>query len=383
MSLRKNLYAWHSWAGFQLAVLSFIVLFSGTLAVLSNEIDWLLDGDRHIPAFDGAPDWDAMYRNAQAAVPDGELVALSLGELPVMAAEARMSLGKRKLLRVFLDPRDGRVLGTGSWINVQRILRDFHRYLFILSKGLGLPIVTIVAVVLGVQLATGLATTRKWMRGLISIPRVKNSRVFIGDLHRFTALWTTWFTLLMVVTSLWYLTEWGLHRSGVSVAAPLLATSVSVTNQPTPVGSLQRHVDAARAVFPEMTARNISLPSARQDQVLITGPSTDWLLRDRASRVTLDPGTAQVLAVQRPEDLEARQYIADLADPWHFGDVGGLPTKLLWFVCGLLLTGLSASGVWLTWRRTRQTFGRWHLITSVPIVAGVGFAVAYIRAFSL
>jgi uncharacterized iron-regulated membrane protein len=383
MSLRKKLYGWHSWAGFQLAILSFVVLLSGTLAVVSDEIDWLLDGERHIRAFDGEPDWNAMYRNAQAVAPEGKLVAMNLGELPVMAAEARLSFGERKLLRVFLDPRDGRVLGTGSWINVQRILRDFHRYLFIFTKGLGLPIVTIVAVVLGVQLVTGLATTRKWMRGLITLPRRKNSRVFIGDLHRFAALWTTWFTLLIVVTSAWYFTEWGLHRVGVSVSAPLMATSKALADYPSPVGSLQRHIDATKAVFPEMTAHNISLPTARRNQVIITGPSTDWLLRDRASRVTLDPATAAVLAVQRPADLDTLEYLADLVDPVHFGSFGGLTTKILWFICGLLLTGLSASGVWLTWRRTRQTLGRWHLLTSVPIVAAVGLAITYASAYSM
>jgi uncharacterized iron-regulated membrane protein len=299
-----------------------------------------------------------MYRNAQAGAPEGKLVAMNLGELPVMAAEARLSFGERKLLRVFLDPRDGRVLGTGSWINVQRILRDFHRYLFIFTKGLGLPIVTIVAVVLGVQLVTGLATTRKWMRGLLTLPRRKNSRVFIGDLHRFAALWTTWFTLLIVVTSAWYFTEWGLHRAGVSVSAPLMATSKALADYPSPVGSLQRHIDATKAVFPEMTAHNISLPTARRNQVIITGPSTDWLLRDRASRVRLDPATGAALAVQRPADLDTLEYLADFVDPVYLGSFGGLTTKILWFICGLLLTGLSASGVWLTWRRTHQTLVR-------------------------
>jgi uncharacterized iron-regulated membrane protein len=90
-----------------------------------------------------------------------------------------------------------------------------------------------------------------------------------------------------------------------------------------------------------------------------------------------------VLAVQRPADLDTLEYLADLVDPVHFGSFGGLTTKILWFICGLLLTGLSASGVWLTWRRTRQTLGRWHLLTSIPIVAAVGFAITYASAYSM
>ena len=65
MSLRKQLYPWHSWAGFQLAMLSVILRLSGTLAVVRDEIGWLLDGERDVRAFDGEPDWNVMYRNAQ------------------------------------------------------------------------------------------------------------------------------------------------------------------------------------------------------------------------------------------------------------------------------------------------------------------------------
>mgnify|MGYP000046209747 CR=1 FL=1 len=64
-------------------------------------------------------------------------MTMDLGELPVMATEARLSFGERKLLRLLLDPQDGRALDTGSWINLQRILQDFHRYLFIFTKRLG------------------------------------------------------------------------------------------------------------------------------------------------------------------------------------------------------------------------------------------------------
>lgn len=39
------------------------------------------------------------------------------------------------------------------------------------------------------------------------------------------------------------------------------------------------------------------------------------------------------------------QRISEAADPLHFGTWGGLATKLLWFVFGLALTGVSVSGV--------------------------------------
>jgi uncharacterized iron-regulated membrane protein len=41
------------------------------------------------------------------------------------------------------------------------------------------------------------------------------------------------------------------------------------------------------------------------------------------------------------------------ADPLHFGTFGGLATKLIWVVFGLLLTGMAASGAYIYAKRTK------------------------------
>jgi len=379
-TLRKRLFGWHSWAGFQLAVLSFVVLLSGTLAVLGDEIDWLIDSDRRIEAFEGRPAWSAMHAATRDRYPDLALQSLTLGELPTMAAQARVRLADGRPHRLFLDPATGEVLGEGHWLSAQRLLRDFHRYLFILPSGLGLPIVTIVALVLAVQLVTGLMTVRKWARGLVTVRSNRGLRVFLGDLHRSAGLWSAWFTALMVATSLWYFAEWVLHAGGGRAAAPIAAVSAPAGPDDAlrPAGD---YVAAAERAYPGLESRSILFPDDRRAQVIITGRTGDWLVRDRAARVTLAAADARVLAVQRPSSLTALEYVADLADPWHFGDVGGLATKLLWFAFGLLLTGLSAAGVWLTWRRTRVGPSRWHALSAGVLVIAAVFGAGYIGRF--
>ncbi|MEQ8265358.1 PepSY-associated TM helix domain-containing protein [Pseudohaliea sp.] len=379
-TLRKRLYGWHSWAGFQLALLSFIVLLSGTLAVLGDEIDWLLDENRRIEAFEGRPAWSAMYATVRDRYPGRPVQMLSLGELPTMAAQARIRLEDGRPRRLFLDPASGAVLGEGHWLSVQRVLRDFHRYLFIIPSGLGLPLVTVVALVLAVQLATGLVTVRKWGSGLVTLRANRGLRVFLGDLHRSTGLWSTWFTALMVVTSLWYFAEWVIHSGGGRAAAPMAAVSA-------PAGPAARlrplgdYVAAAERAYPGFEPRSILFPDERRAQLIITGRGGDWLVRDRAARVTVDARDARVLAVQQPGSLTTLEYLADLADPWHFGDVGGLATKLLWFVFGLVLTGLSATGVWLTWRRTRAGPSRWHALSGGMLLVAAVFGTGYVTRY--
>ena len=61
-----------------------------------------------------------------------------------------------------------------------------------------------------------------------------------------------------------------------------------------------------------------------------------------------------------------------MADPLHFGYFGGLATKLVWFVFGVGLSGLSISGVLLTWRRLKTT-----------AVSNVQFATMPVLIFSV
>ncbi|MHA7815340.1 MAG: PepSY-associated TM helix domain-containing protein [Pseudohaliea sp.] len=379
-TLRKRLFSWHSWAGFQLALLSFTVLLSGTLAVVGDEIDWLLDENRRIERYQGPPAWTAMQATVRERYPDLPVQALTLGELPTMAAQARLRLADGRPRRLFLDPATGAALGEGHWLSAQRLLRDFHRYLFILPSGLGLPIVTVVAVILAVQLVTGLATVRKWARGLLTLRANRGIRVFLGDFHRSAGLWASWFTALMVVTSLWYFAEWVLHSTGGRAAAPIAAISAPAASPP-PLRPLGEYVAAAERAYPGFRATSILFPDGRRAQLVITGRAGDWLVRDRAARVTIDAATARVLAVQRPESLTTLEYLADLADPWHFGDVGGLATKLLWFVFGLLLTALSATGVWLTWRRTRAGASRWHALSGGVLLLSAVFGSGYVLRY--
>jgi uncharacterized iron-regulated membrane protein len=52
--------------------------------------------------------------------------------------------------------------------------------------------------------------------------------------------------------------------------------------------------------------------------------------------------------------MNALQTIAHIADPLHYGTLGGIWTKLIWFVFGLLLSTMSITG-FVIWHK--RTFG--------------------------
>lgn len=51
-------------------------------------------------------------------------------------------------------------------------------------------------------------------------------------------------------------------------------------------------------------------------------------------------------------ELSAVERWVHMADPLHFGNFGGLATKLIWLLFGMMLTGLCATGVIIFGKRT-------------------------------
>ena len=80
----KRLYNLHAWLGFQLAILMFVVLATGTLATLSNEIDWLIFPElrssqkpEQAPDAMRAEDWVGIYGSVITAYPNSPITSMT------------------------------------------------------------------------------------------------------------------------------------------------------------------------------------------------------------------------------------------------------------------------------------------------------------------
>lgn len=109
--------------------------------------------------------------------------------------------------------------------------------------------------------------------------------------------------------------------------------------------TLDRAIAVALRASPDLRIRNVQFPFEGDPGLVIEGQASAVLVRDRANAVFIDPETRDVLLASRGERLNWHQRISEAADPLHFGTWGGLPTKIVWFLFGLLLTSLSVTGV--------------------------------------
>ncbi|RVT40647.1 hypothetical protein EMM73_19375 [Rheinheimera sediminis] len=348
----KSWFKLHSFAGFAFGLLLLLVCFTGTLAVVSHEIQYLADQKyRALSERQGPVPWQVLEQNLAKAYPDYQISNLNVPEQWYLAGSVSLNKGS-EFLFVYFDPASGALTGEGQWGTVSRFLRNLHMYL---SLGpTGKIVVTSLSFLLLIILVSSFYVYRQWWRKGFQLPSATkvSSRTFWSDWHKWTGIWCWGFILLMFLTGLWYFTEHFLLKFKVEhyPNAPKLEL---VTAQYQAL-SLTELMQAAQKARPELDIRALNYPLSERNAVVVVGQDNSLLVRDRANRIYLNPVTAQVIQIQRAADLKALAYIADMADPLHFGNFAGLGVKLLYFVFGLGFTFLVAGGIWMHWLRTKR-----------------------------
>ncbi len=368
-SERRKLYELHSWVGFHLATIMFVVLFTGTVATIAHEIDWIFQHDMKVSPDGEKVSWGEMTAAIQAAYPEANIMRLQtmMGDHFAYRAFVIDPYGVPSYVHV--NQWTGEVTGATHPLTVQRVFRDLHRYLFMPGL-IGLPIVCSMAFILCISLYTGLKTSRNWRTLMTRIRISKGPRTAIGDAHKAAGLWGIWFFVVMIITSFWYLAEWGSAIGGqpfIPDRPVITAEQVERFGDTIPQHDVDDIILAAKTAMPSLEVENLFLADRANAPILVNGSRGNPILRPRANQVFLDPSTLEPMTVQYSEDIGWVAWLNETADPIHFGFFGGLPTKLIWFIFGVAMTGLSASGVWLTYKRLKKASISRAQIATFPV----------------
>lgn len=348
----------HSLIGLKLSLFLGFVCLTGTIATVSHEIEWLLlpkvRASAPAPAL---PDHGAMWAAVQAAYPQAWVRSLSTydradGRLFVWRADVALPDGAE--IAVLVDPATARITGEQRGVTFHSFMRGLHYYLFTPGDW-GFYLVTSLGFALAASLVTGLILYKRFWAGFWRWPRFhRDMRTWAGDLHRLAALWSLWFVALMSVTAIWYLVE----RAGLPLESePPAAGPLSHMAQPDGA-EIARWAQTARARMPGLEITSIQLPWGAGEPAVVQGQWKAWLVRERTNAVFLDPATSRVLGTRVAHELGAGERWVHTADPLHFGNFAGLAGKLVWVLCGLLLTGLSLTGAVIHTRRLAAAAAR-------------------------
>jgi uncharacterized iron-regulated membrane protein len=364
-------FACHSWLGLTSGLLMFVVCWSGTVAVFSYELDWLLNPELRSIEASSPVAWGSIHDAVKHAHPDWSISQINAPYSQGYAAEVWVDRPDGVTQRIYAEPRTGRLVGETSYFNVQRFFRSLHMSLFVgewpvFRIPLGYLVVGLLSIPLLLSLLTSLLFYRRWWQRFLQLEWRHGPRVLWSDLHKLAGLWSLWFAALIGVTGLWYLLEWKLPESP---SAPLSQVAASASFL-----DVDELIDRAEREYPKLDVRVVSLWQMADGVFEVQGQDGSWLVRDRAAKVWVNPVSGEALGAQRVAELSLYQRWIDTADPLHFGNFGGLWSKVLWFSFGVFLSGLCLTGAYLQAQRQRRR----HTSTQMrlPIVAAYAVTVS-------
>lgn len=385
---KKSFFEIHSWIGVRLSIIFFIVCFSGTLATLSHEMDWLFNPDIRATPQEQLASRNLIVENFTKAYPDAKMTYWLRTDEPYLCDIIYKMEGERRSY-VFANRYTGQIQGE-TQLTIQRFFRDMHYYLFIPIQQIGNYLVLIFGFLLLISLITALFFYKKWWRKLFVLQTGKGTLVFFRSLHRLVGLWSIPFTLLFSLTGIWYFIERANVAGVKDKANPKSPQIINSAPKVRDTVNFSTTVDYDRAIaivqehIPHIKVGSLLPPQNASDQLFLSGKSDVPLVRQRANRAYIDPNTYELLAVQKAEDISTTMWLNDIADPLHFGYWGGLITKVVWFILGLGISSLILSGIWITLKRkaikrkknNKKIMGVWWYINWGICVIILGYMYA-------
>ena len=79
----------------------------------------------------------------------------------------------------------------------------------------------------------------------------------------------------------------------------------------------------------------------------------DFIFYDQYSyRLDINPWNGEIARAVSPQNMNTLQTIQHIIDPLHYGTIGGIWTKAIWFIFGLILSAMSITGFLIWGSRT-------------------------------
>jgi uncharacterized iron-regulated membrane protein len=355
--LNKTFRTFHIWTGLTIGAIFCVMSLSGSVLVLRPVIEDLLR-----PAWTSKSDarpakvLTEARNNIARLWPDAKIASVTL---PDRAADrlsdkpadrpGPIEFGLRDSrdneLRVFADARSGEVLGTFAlpWLEW---LTDLHHH--ILVESIGKKVVGFIGLFLVLSSLTGL---------LIWIRRSNRWRLFGTrrgiawqytkfDLHRSVGVIGNVLLLFVAVTGVVIAFPQTITQL---LGGPLPPRPVSVAENSAAPATLEEYVVAAERAIPGGTVRQLRLPRTPDRPVNARIRMPGDLRQGGSARVNLEPVTARILSIERPEDWPISKSIVQASTPLHYGEWGGFAVRLLWFLIGLMPPVLFVTGLMMWW----------------------------------
>lgn len=356
----------HSWLAMPVWFFLLIICVTGTLATVSQEIVWLANPDVRA----SKPSDDAQrlsYGQVLDAINRAEpqIIVQSIGrpQEDHFALTVRVSYPDGTSPTLYVNPYTGAIQGISPQFDFRQFTRALHGWWLVpFTNGFswGWYLVSLMGLPMLASLITGLVVYKKFWRGFFK-PTLRfnqGARIFWGDFHRLSGIWSIWFIAVISITGVWFLIQALLSDNQISISTagvpPVVAREeVPVVESGARGGriDIDQAIEIAGTSIPGLVPSFVGLPGNAYSHISVWGRGWYPLMFQGAS---VNPYTANVDHTRLLSDRSTLEFVTESMRPLHTGDFGGLWLKLVWFVFGLLLSMMVLSGLLIWSKRTVQ-----------------------------
>ncbi|SDC38858.1 PepSY-associated TM helix domain-containing protein [Niabella drilacis] len=364
----------HLWLGLASGIVLFLVCLSGTIYTFRTEVEERLNKKVYFVDYkEGMSPLPLQTLVAAVAKGQGSPVAgVTIPATPQKAWSFSIKpKGKEKGRgkTVLVNPYTGIITGdteTGSSKFFMTMMK-LHRWL-LMEQSTGRIIVGIATLIFVVLLLSGIILwlprrLRYWKQGLVILFSGKWKRVN-HDLHNVLGFYSFIFLLIMSLTGLCWSFEW--YKTGASkvlgaevfggkkekpAKSAITGTAMLSADKVLETGNSQlNYRGITRLSFPADSAGTFSI--SKNNAASWNSAATD--------RVIIDAYSGAVLKKELFASKTAGQKIAASIRPIHTGEIYGLFSKIIYFICCLIATSLPVTGtiIWLNKLKKKKSKSR-------------------------
>lgn len=389
--MRAMLVRLHRWAGLAIAGFLIVVgLTGGVLAFYPDLNHWLTPELFPGPHPGKEFPLGALAQRAEELVPDSRVSSVFTGYAgtAMIEVEARPGQPELDFSRIYLDPVTGAELGRVNWgafpTDRATILPFIYSLHYSLAAGeTGSWLLGIVALIWTIDCFVSFLVTlpprsarsqKSFLARWIPSWRIKSGGSFYRaafDVHRAGGLWL-WAMLFVFA---WSSVYWNLTSVYVAVMDSLLGFSPPLWARPAPEAPAHRGAimtwEKAQSVAEKLMAEQAHIHGFS-----IARPVGLNLMHDRtvfsydvmssrdvadtygATSIAFDAVGGAMLHATIPTGFRAGNTITTWLGSLHMADVFGLPYKAFVSCFGAFVATLSATGVYIWWRKRKARAGR-------------------------
>ena len=354
----------HSWLALPIWFFVLIVCVTGTLAVVSQEIVWLANPQmRASQPSDDAPllGYDEIIAEIKKAEPNLLVKEINRPDESHFALDVDVTYPDGRSVTVYVNPYTGAIQGPAPTFNFKAFTRALHGWWLVpFTNGYswGWYLVSFLSLPLLASLVTGLVVYKRFWKGFLRPTlRIRHgARIFWGDFHRLSGIWSIWFIAVISITSTWFLIQAFMFDNQVTISTAPVALVVpresvpqTTDGAPAPMISLDEAIRVAKERIPGLDDSYVSLPLNAYSFMSVGGRSWYPLMYQTAD---INPYTGEIGSTRLLSDRSGLELVTESMRPLHTGDFGGLWIKLIWFFFGLLLSMMVLSGLLIWTKRT-------------------------------